>query len=139
VEEAEVAQLPVEAAAQLAWSPDGSLLAVSTLEGTDNPFAAESEARIRSRDSRSWTHTLPVGEVWSGPEDSTLAFDANGDTFAATTMDDGVQLWDTSNGRLLRELRAGGQEAYSCAEYSIVFSPDGELVASSGAASRSGT
>ena len=132
VEKAEVAQLPVEAAAQLAWSPDGSLLAVSTLEGTDNPFAAESEARIWSRDSRSWTHTLPVGEVWSDPEDSTLAFDANGDTFAATTMDDGVQLWDTSNGRLLRELRAGGQEAYSCAEYSIVFSPDGELVASSG-------
>jgi WD40 repeat protein len=47
-------------------------------------------------------------------------------------MDDRVQLWDTSNGRLLRELRTGGQEAYSCAEYSIVFSPDGELVASSG-------
>ena len=47
-----------------------------------------------------------MGEVWSDPEDSTLAFDANGDTFAATTMDDGVQLWDTSDGRLLRELRA---------------------------------
>ena len=56
-EEAEIASLPVEAAAQLAWSPDGSLLAVSTLEGTDNPFAAKSEVHIWSRDSKSWTHT----------------------------------------------------------------------------------
>ena len=101
------------------------MLAVSTLEGTDNPFAAKSEVHIWSRDSKSWTHTLSVGEVWSDREDSTLAFDRNGYTFAATTMDDGVRLRDTSNGRLLRELRAGEQDDYSCAEYSITFSPDG--------------
>ncbi len=127
-EEAEVASLPVEAVDQLAWSPDGSLLAVSTLRGTGDPFGAKSEVRIWSRESRSWTHTLSIGDVWSDAE----AFDENGHTFAATTMDDGVQLWDTSSGRLLRELRSGGQEDYSCAAYSITFSPDGELVASSG-------
>ena len=126
----EATSLPI-AAAQLAWSPDGSLLAVSTMEGTYNPFVANSEARIWSRDSRSWTHTLSVGEVASDPDYSCLVFDTNGHTLAATT-DSGVQLWDTSRGQLLRKLRPSDADGSYFAAYSAAFSPDGELVASGG-------
>jgi hypothetical protein len=114
-EKAEIASLPVEAASQIAWSPDGSLLAVSTLEGTDDPFAAESKVRLWSRHRGRWMHTLPIGEV-----SSVMAFDRDGHIFAATTMDDGVQLWDVLSGRHLRTLDGNFESGIS-------FSPDGRL------------
>jgi WD40 repeat protein len=129
-EEKEITSVPI-GAARLDWSPDGSRLAVSTMQATDNPFVAEGEVRIWSRDSGGWTRTLSVGKVSSDPEDSSLAFDSNGDTLAVTTTS-GVQLWDASRGRLLRKLRPSGADGSYFAAYAAAFSPDGELVASGG-------
>ena len=54
-----------------------------------------------------------------------MAFDRDGHIFAATTIDDGVQLWDVMSGRHLRTL-------YGDFESGISFSPDGRLFAEGG-------
>ena len=58
---------------------------------------------------------------------SSLAFDASGERLAIGTYDGTVQIRDTSSWEIQRSFRAG-----SVVIMNVVFSPDGDLLATSG-------
>jgi WD40 repeat protein len=96
----------------LAWSPDGSLLAVAAGE---NVHLVDTHTLAELR-------LLPVG-AWTG----SLAFNTGGALLALAAKDGSVQLWEPSTGQLKCRL-----EAHHPGAKCVTFSPDGRWLASTG-------
>jgi hypothetical protein len=95
---------------QVAFSPDGRLLAVATSIGLylyDIP--ALSEVRFIAADA------APVS----------VAFAPDGRLLASGSRDGTVRLWDVQTGQLVRRL-----EGHTDSVFSVAFAPDGRLLAS---------
>ena len=102
--------------AEIAFSPDGRLLAVASPNGVYLYAAAD------------------LREVRFLPTDSTVlsvAFSPDGRLLASGSLDNTIRLWDAASGALLRTL-----EGHTSTVHSVAFSPDGRALAS---ASRDGT
>jgi WD40 repeat protein/class 3 adenylate cyclase/energy-coupling factor transporter ATP-binding protein EcfA2 len=108
---------PVNAAA---FSPDGRLLATATLN------------EVTVWDTETWRPTgPPLGSDqrgWSG-----LDFSPDGRTLALAGGDGRVELWDVAAGKELRELADPAATSFpEPALATVVFSPDGSVVAAGG-------
>ena len=136
------------AAQQVAYSPDGSLLAVSTVNGIylydaaaldllrlveeaggayhfafspDGQTLATSDAKLL----RFWQ--VADGELYRSLDVETklFALSPDGQLLASASKDDVVQLWGAGGGELLHDLE-GHTNDVTC----LAFSPDGSLLAS---------
>jgi WD40 repeat protein len=106
---------------QIAWSPDGSMLAAGVDSG-----------RIELLDPLN-------GQVWrslighSGRVTS-LEFSPDGTMLASGSRDGTTRLWDVNQGKELFRMPAMDDLGWGCGgEPSVAFSPDGKLLAFSGA------
>ncbi|MFO0949711.1 MAG: serine/threonine-protein kinase [Isosphaeraceae bacterium] len=99
----------------LAFSPDGSVLAVS---GED---AAITLWDVSARRVRRVLRREQNGTVWS------LAFAPDGATLVAASLDNTVTLWDVATGRLALTLKGHGGPVMA-----VAVAPDGHTVASGG-------
>ena len=95
----------------IAYSPDGTLLAVASTIGI-------------------WIYNAETGEeldLFTGHTDwvISLVFSPDGNTLASGSSDLKVRLWDVDTGRHLRTL-----EGHTRWVYSVSFSPDGDTLAS---------
>ena len=95
---------------QLAWSPDGSLLAVASTQGLYF-YAGETLEEI--------------GAVENGIVFRCLAFSPDGEIVATGTEDGKVYLWRVEDGTLVGKLKG-----HKFAVLSVAFSSDGGLLAS---------
>ena len=95
--------------AEIAFSPDGRLLAVASSIGVYLYAADLREVRFLPTDA-------PVRSV---------AFSPDGRALALASEDRTIRLWDAASGALLRTL-----EGHTDYVNSVAFSPDGRLLAS---------
>jgi hypothetical protein len=96
--------------AEIAFSPDGRLLAVASSIGVYLYAAADlREVRFLPTDS-------PV---------SSVAFSPDGQALASGSLDNTIRLWDAASGALLRTL-----EGHTDWVHSVAFSPDSRALAS---------
>ena len=99
--------------AEIAFSPDGRLLAVASSIGVYLYAAADlREVRFLPTDA----------PVWS------VAFSPDGRLLASGSLDNTIRLWDAASGALLRTL-----EGHTDDVNSVAFSPDGRALASGSA------
>ena len=98
--------------ARIAWSPDGRVLASSSVDATIRLWNAETGECLR-------TLTGHGGAVLS------VAFDPTGRTLASASRDDTVKLWDPNSGQLLRSL-----EGHAGMVTAVAFDPTGRTLAS---------
>jgi WD40 repeat protein len=108
-------RIPQEKIFNLEFSPDGSQLAVVGFGDVTLWDVASGRATAQLRRSGSRPQHVPAAVY--GPK---------GDVFA-TGMDGRIQLWNTGDGTLAREI-----EAHPSTVLSLAFSPDGSLLASGG-------
>lgn len=101
-----------EAVLSVAFSPDGSILASGSRDGTAKLWRVSNGALLRTLDG----HESPVGSVEFSPDGSLLA---------SASGDHTITLWRVSDGTLLRTL-----EGHDDWVSSVDFSPDGNLLAS---------
>lgn len=94
-----------------AFSPDGTLLAAGTKEGT----------QLWNVTTRKLVTTLPAG---SGLTVDSVTFSPDGTVLAAGTAD-GTQLWNVTTRKLLTTLSAGNADIV----FTVAFSPGGTLLA----------
>lgn len=90
---------------QVAWSPDGRLLAVASSLGV-YIYNAETLEEVRFIQSDAWV--------------SSVAFSPDGQTLASGSWDTTVRLWRVADGSLLRTL-----EGHTASVFSVAFSPGG--------------
>lgn len=106
-----VLDLHTDAVRNVAWSPDGRLIATASRDGT---------ARVWSAQSRQCTHALAghgdMVEMVAWSPDSTKVVTASRDRTA--------RVWDVATGRTLAELAAGGDVCRA-----VAWSGDGTLIA----------
>jgi eukaryotic-like serine/threonine-protein kinase len=102
----------------LAFSPDGTRLASSSLDGSAAVWDIATGQRVVKLDAHRY------GALG-------VAFDRTGTMLATCGRDDTTRLWDAATGQLVRKL----QEHTGYAK-SVAFSPDGSRVLSSGADGR---
>jgi WD40 repeat protein len=107
------------AAEGMAFSPDGSVLAVASWQGYVYLWDLTVSLMPRPRElPRFWAHAKPVTDVAFSPDSKTLA---------TSSEDKTIKLWNVATQREMITLR-------SPAEYArhIAFSPDGKALASAG-------
>lgn len=94
------------------FSPDGKTLAVGNRNSSTRLFDVETGALVQELNKRS-SHGL--------------AFHPTGETLAIGYVDGSLALWDVSTGAMKHEAYPGAEEIYR-----VDWSPNGELLASSG-------
>jgi WD40 repeat protein len=92
---------------QIAWSPDGKLLAIGTYHIYF--YDAQTLEQIYVMDSLQWVNSI--------------AFSPDGTLLASASMGDSVQLWEVGGWGELRILAGSGDTE------SVAFSPDGRMLA----------
>jgi WD40 repeat protein len=106
-------------ASRVAWSPDGSLIAVNNvnkdMEPTIDLLDAQSLDLVRQ-----WPHGSPATIT-------SLSFSPDGRRILTASTARTVRVWDAATGTLVHELVGHGNEVW-CATYS----PDGKRIASGG-------
>jgi WD40 repeat protein/Flp pilus assembly protein TadD len=95
-------------------SPDGSLLATGSYDGTVRLWDLAT-GRQRA------TLAGHEGKVWS------VAFSPDGKTIASGSGDGTVRLWDVAAGKEMHKLKSGREDVRS-----VAFSPDGKVLAAGG-------
>ena len=106
-------------ASRVAWSPDGSLIAVNNVNKAMEPTIDLLDA-----------HSLDLVRQWPHGSSATitsLSFSPDGRRILAASTARTVQVWDVATGTLVHELVGHGNVVY-CAKYS----PDGKRIASGG-------
>ena len=109
----------------IAISPDGVQFAVSGSAGR------ASGVRLYKGDSGALVRKLDQFSGWVGA----LAFSSKGDRLATVSTADGLDLWDTATGDLLRECP---YRILGYREAGLAYSPDGKWLAVLGGSSRDG-
>ncbi len=109
----------------IAFSPDGSMLASDSFDSTINYWSIENRTvRLWDVKSRRQIRTF-TGHLWPI---TCLAFSPDGKTIASGSVGTTVRVWDVASGRQLHRLWEIGSQITS-----VVFSPDGKTLAASGA------
>jgi WD40 repeat protein len=98
-------------AREIAFSPDGAILATSSADGTLALWP---------------THAKGKPRLIRQPPIASLAFAPDGASIATGSYDGAVRLWRVPDGKPIRTLRAGGTQ------WSVAVSPDGTQVAAGG-------
>ena len=108
----------------VAFSPDGKLLASASLGGTDRMFDAT--VKLWDVETGKEKHTLVHTSESFGFGVRSIAFSPDGQLLASgSTWDETVKLWDVTTGQEVRTLTGHQGEVQS-----VAFSPDGKVLAS---------
>jgi WD40 repeat protein len=120
----EVARFGNLEAAAVAFSPDGRMLAVSSVRGGDMDSGRLSLVSLSSAGTgaRELWRSGKGNLVWS------LAFSPSGDRLAAGTLRGEVRLWDVAGGKEI----GGPLKGHIDGVQSVEFQPHGNLLASAG-------
>jgi WD40 repeat protein/DNA-binding SARP family transcriptional activator len=109
-----------EATQSLAFSPDGSLIAATAKSQTRSigrtfavPFGTMAIWRATTGRLVAQPSDLGAGDGLGGSD--AVAFSRDGKLLAATLLAGGVRVFDSANGRVLRELTAPGDQSVSLA------------------------
>jgi WD40 repeat protein len=110
----ELRSLELARGAEIALSPDGSVLAVGTVSGTISFFSVATGVEHPTR-----RHTADVTAV---------AYSPDGTKVLTGSLDGTARLWDLASGKSVSVL-----EGHTAAVFAVAFSPDGKTIATASA------
>jgi WD40 repeat protein len=144
----------------VAVSPDGSLLATGSMDGTVRVWNLSTGEKLKTLEGHSKNvnsvafspdsscivsgsddKTVQVWDASSGEHLKTLeghstgrvtsvAFSPDGRRIVSGSYNSTVRVWDASSGKLLKTLRVGGHSSWVLTVLSVAFSPDGRRIVS---------
>lgn len=113
-----------------AFSPDGKLLATSTMKiDPNNQQAQEGQVRLWDLDSGKLLRKFGVPEVGVG----SVAIAPGNKLLASAWFDGVIRIWDVNSGKEVRQFRFyqadNPEEVVQAGNIALAFSPDGKLLA----------